>query len=70
MLLTARLAKALQLTLAVVKPDGMAHPLVLEVGFCAHCMMDTQINITFAFIWSFLSHVEMSICSYIQLIIL
>ncbi|XP_056437024.1 nucleoside diphosphate kinase 6 [Gadus chalcogrammus] len=30
MLLTARLAKALQLTLAVVKPDGVAHPLVLE----------------------------------------
>ncbi|CAL8316211.1 unnamed protein product [Merluccius merluccius] len=30
MLLTTRLAKALQLTLAVIKPDGVAHPLMLE----------------------------------------
>lgn len=32
MLLTAcRLSKALQLTLAVIKPDAVAHPLMLEV---------------------------------------
>ncbi|KAM4632671.1 nucleoside diphosphate kinase 6 [Polymixia lowei] len=30
MLLTARLWKALQLTLAVIKPDAVAHPLMLE----------------------------------------
>ena len=71
MLLTARLAKALQLTLAVIKPDGVAHPLVLEVGvdFCAHCMIDAQINIRFAFILSFQSR-QVALCSYIQLIIL
>lgn len=32
MLLTARsLSKVLQLTLAVIKPDAVAHPLMLEV---------------------------------------
>lgn len=32
MLLTARnMAKVLQLTLAVIKPDAVAHPLMLEV---------------------------------------
>ncbi|CAB1339759.1 unnamed protein product [Coregonus sp. 'balchen'] len=30
MLTTHRCAKALQLTLAVIKPDAMAHPLILE----------------------------------------
>lgn len=33
MLLTVRsLAKVLQLTLAVIKPDAVAHPLMLEVS--------------------------------------
>lgn len=33
MLLTARsLSKVLQLTLAVIKPDAVAHPLMLEVS--------------------------------------
>lgn len=27
-----RCAKALQLTLAVIKPDAVAHPLIMEVG--------------------------------------
>lgn len=42
MLLTGRLAKALQLTLALIKPDGVAQPLVLEVGtgFCTRYEMD------------------------------
>lgn len=32
LLTTARLSKVLQLTLAVIKPDAVAHPLMLEVS--------------------------------------
>lgn len=37
MLLSARsLSKVLQLTLAVIKPDAVAHPLMLEVSSRLH----------------------------------
>lgn len=34
-----RCVKALQLTLAVVKPDAVAHPLILEVRLSCTCLI-------------------------------